>query len=413
MRRRRILVVEDDESVRRVLQVQLQDLGYDAAAVGSGEEAFAVLAECPRDLVLTDLRMRRLSGIDVVRKVRAEHPHTAVVVITAFGSIETAVEAMRAGAYDYVTKPVLPDALEMAVAKALRHVQLEEEVRTLRTSLYGFENILGRSDALLQVLDEASRAAASDATVLIHGETGTGKELLARAIHCNSPRRDHAFVTINCGAIPRELLESELFGYVKGAFTGAVADKKGKLEVADGGPVFLDEIGDLPLDLQVRLLRLVQQGEIAKIGATASMNVDIRIVTATHRDLKTMIEDGTFREDLYYRLSVIPLYVPPLRERSDDIGDLAMHFLEKARLKHARPGLRLAPDLLPWLVRYRWPGNIRELENVIERLVVLARSKRSRSRICLKASDGNSPRSTFCRSSCRAAASVSKVSKKN
>jgi two-component system NtrC family response regulator len=318
-----------------------------------------------------------MSGIELLGRIRTVHPETIVIVITAFGSIETAVEAMRAGAYDYVTKPVVPDALELTVSKALQHLRLVKEVRTLRSTLdrkYGFESIMGRSDALLQVLDQAARAAQTDATVLIHGETGTGKELLAKAIHFNSPRKEHAFVTINCGAIPSELLESELFGHVKGSFTGATADKKGKLEVADRGTVFLDEIGELPLELQVKLLRLVQQGELAKIGATTSTTVDVRLIAATHRNLKAMIEDGAFREDLYYRLAVIPLEVPPLRDRADDIAELTLHFLNKVRAKHGRPGLNLPSELLSYFTRYRWPGNIRELENVIERMVVLARS---------------------------------------
>jgi two-component system NtrC family response regulator len=254
---------------------------------------------------------------------------------------------------------------------------LLEEVRTLRSTLdqkYGFENILGRSEALLYVLDQTARAAQTDATVLIHGETGTGKELLAKAIHFNSTRKDRPFVTINCGAIPRELLESELFGHVKGAFTGAVADKKGKVEIADRGTVFLDEIGEMPLELQVKLLRLIQQGELAKVGATATITVNVRIVAATHRDLKAMIEDGTFREDLYYRLSVIPLDLPPLREREEDITQLALHFFQNIKQKHVRPNLILPASLFPYFSSYRWPGNVRELENVIERIVVMARS---------------------------------------
>jgi two-component system NtrC family response regulator len=373
----RVLVVDDDDSLRRVLQVQLEDLGYEVATAAGSDQALASLTLSPCELVLTDLKMPGMSGIELLRRIRTVHPETIVIVITAFGSIETAVEAMRAGAYDYVTKPVVPDALELTVSRALQHLRLVEEVRALRSTLdrkFGFESIMGRSEALLQVLDQAARAAQTDATVLIHGETGTGKELLAKAIHFNSTRKERAFVTINCGAIPRELLESELFGHVKGSFTGATSDKKGKLEVADRGTVFLDEIGELPLELQVKLLRLVQQGELAKVGATTSVTVDVRLIAATHRNLKTMIEDGAFREDLYYRLSVIPLEVPPLRDRADDIAELTLHFLAKLRVKHGRPQLNLPNELLPYFTRYRWPGNIRELENVIERMVVLAQS---------------------------------------
>jgi len=251
---------------------------------------------------------------------------------------------------------------------------LLEEVRTLRSNLdqkYGFENIIGRSGALLYVLDLAARAAQTSTTVLIHGETGTGKELVAKAIHFNSPRKDRPFVTINCSAIPQDLLESELFGHLKGAFTGAAAHRKGKVEMADGGTLFLDEIGDLPPSIQVKLLRLIQQGEIEKIGASATLQVDVRIVAATHRNLERMVEDCTFREDLYYRLAVIPLVVPPLRERPEDVPELIHHFFLQSCRKHGRSGLVLPEVLIPYFCHYRWPGNIRELENVVERLVVL------------------------------------------
>lgn len=376
MIRKRILVVDDDESLRRVMQVQLQQSGYDAAAAASGAEALERLASVPVDLVLTDLKMPGMSGLDLLKRVRAEYPEVIVVLITAFGAVETAVEAMRSGAYDYVTKPVNIDELKMVLDRALEHLTLLQEIRTLRSSLddkYGFEHILGRSSALLYVLDMASRAAQTDSTVLIRGETGTGKELLAKAIHFNSPRKDKPFVTINCGAIPKDLLESELFGHVKGSFTGATAHKKGKVELADGGTLFLDEIGELPLELQVKLLRLIQQGEIEKVGATEPQIVDVRVIAATHRNLVAMTEDGTFREDLYYRLAVIPLEMPPLRERAEDIPELADHFLLKTKLKHKREALTLPASLLPYFSAYRWPGNIRELENVIERLVVLTR----------------------------------------
>jgi DNA-binding NtrC family response regulator len=374
--RKRILVVDDDESLRRVMQVQLQQSGYDAAAAASGAEALERLATVPVDLVLTDLKMPGMSGLDLLKRIRAEYPEVIVVLITAYGAVETAVEAMRSGAYDYVTKPVNIDELKIVLDRALEHLTLLQEVRTLRSSLddkYGFEHILGRSSALLYVLDMASRAAQTDSTVLIRGETGTGKELLAKAIHFNSPRKDKPFVTINCGAIPKDLLESELFGHLKGSFTGATAHKKGKVELADGGTLFLDEIGELPLELQVKLLRLLQQGEIEKIGATEPQIVDVRVIAATHRNLAAMAEDGTFREDLYYRLAVIPLEMPPLRERAEDIPELVDHFLLKTKVKHKREKLTLPASLLPYFSAYRWPGNIRELENVIERLVVLTR----------------------------------------
>jgi two-component system NtrC family response regulator len=268
------------------------------------------------------------------------------------------------------------EELRLVVGRGLEHLDLRQEVRNLRSSLdkkYGFENILGQSKPLLYVLDMASRAANATSTVLIHGETGTGKELLAKAVHFNSRRKDRPFVTINCGAIPKDLLESELFGHVKGSFTGALANKRGKIELADGGTLFLDEIGEMPLELQVKLLRLIQQGEIEKVGVAGVTKVDVRIIAATHRNLQAMIEDGAFREDLYYRLAVIPLEIPPLRERADDVPELVQQFFVKAKQKQGRPELVLPPSLLPYFSAYRWPGNVRELENVIERVVVLSR----------------------------------------
>ncbi|MGC9969568.1 MAG: sigma-54 dependent transcriptional regulator [Bryobacteraceae bacterium] len=376
MQRNRILVVDDDESLRRVTEVQLQQGGYQVLTAASGQEALELLQKRPVELVVTDLKMPGMSGLELLKRIRADYPELVVIVVTAFGTIETAVEAMRAGAYDYVTKPVHIEELKLTIGRALEHVQLRQEVQALRTSLdskYGFENILGRSSSLLSVLDMASRAAETSSTVLVRGETGTGKELLAKAIHFNSPRRENAFVTINCGTIPKDLLESELFGHVKGSFTGAVAHKKGRAEAADGGTLFLDEIGEMPVELQVKLLRLLQQGEIEKVGAAETTSVDVRIIAATHRNLQAMIEDGTFREDLYYRLVVIPLELPSLRERPEDIPELVEHFFIKAKEKHGRPDLALPASLLPHFCGYRWPGNIRELENVIERLVVLTR----------------------------------------
>ncbi|HZQ55971.1 MAG TPA: sigma-54 dependent transcriptional regulator [Bryobacteraceae bacterium] len=371
---RRVLVVDDDESLRRVTQVQLEQAGFKAITAADGEEALSILQKLPVDLVITDLRMPGMTGMELLRRIRADYADVLVIVLTAFGTVESAVEAMKAGAYDYITKPVHPDELELIARRSLEHLSLLEENRTLRSSLdakYGFESIIGRSNSLVFVLDMAARAAETSATVLIHGETGTGKELLAKAVHFNSARREKPFVTINCGAIPKDLLESELFGHVKGSFTGAVAHRKGKVETADGGTLFLDEIGEMPLELQVKLLRLIQQGEIEKVGAPSASTVDVRIIAATHRDLQAMIDDGGFREDLYYRLSVIPLELPPLRERLDDIPELVQHFFSKMKQKHGRNDLTLPISLMPYFSNYRWPGNIRELENIIERLVVL------------------------------------------
>jgi two-component system NtrC family response regulator len=372
---KRILVVDDEENLRRVTQLRLQQAGYEVATAADGNQALAFLERNPRDLVLTDLRMPGLSGIELLEKIKEAHPEVIVILATAFGTVESAVEAMKHGAYDYIIKPVNAEALKLILARALEHHLLREEVRNLRSAIdrkFGFENIIGQAKPLLATLDAAARAAQTSSTVLIRGETGTGKELLAKAIHFNSSRRDKPFTVINCSAIPKELLESELFGHTKGSFTGAVANKKGKIEMADEGSLFLDEIGEMPLELQVKLLRLIQEREIEKIGAAQAVKVDVRIIAATHRNLKAMVEDGAFREDLYYRLAVIPLQLPPLRERAEDIPELVALFFRKYRERMNRADLKLPPALLPYFATYRWPGNVRELENVIERLVVLA-----------------------------------------
>jgi len=371
----RILTVDDDASLRQVMAMQLEEMGYAALSASSGAEALQWLASEPVSLVITDFRMPGMNGLELLERIRAGYPLTPVIMITAFGSIGNAVEAIKAGAFDYISKPIDFDQLAIVVRRALDHHTLLAEVEALRSMLdqkFGFESIIGRSKPLLRVLEQAARAARSQATVLIRGETGTGKELLARAIHANSPRRSKPFVTINCGAIPKELMESELFGHVRGSFTGAVAHKLGRAEAADGGTLFLDEIGELPPELQVKLLRLVQEGEIEKVGSPASRKVDVRIIAATHRNLEALIEDGQFREDLYYRISVIPLELPPLRERGEDVAELAEFFFLRCREKHGRPDLILPPALLPCFTAWHWPGNVRELENVIERLVVLA-----------------------------------------
>jgi two-component system NtrC family response regulator len=371
-----ILVVDDEKSLRRVVEVQLEQRGHKVRTAENVTEALEELKRTSFELVLTDLRMPGHSGLDLLKEVRRLYPRTQVVVLTAFGTVENAVEAMQAGAYHYVTKPLNFNELVLVVDRALEHNRLVEQVSTLREALnekYGFENIIGRSGSLMSVLEIASRAARSSSTVLIEGETGTGKELLARAIHLNSPRKEQPFVVVNCGAIPKDLLESELFGYRKGAFTGAVDNKLGRIEAGNGGTLFLDEIGELPLDLQVKLLRLVQEGEMQKIGAMEPVKVDVRIVAATHRNLRRMAEDGDFREDLYYRLAVIPVTLPPLRERAADIPELVRYFWTKSLNKHGREDLVLPDSLLSMFSRYHWPGNIRELENVMERIVVLSR----------------------------------------
>jgi two-component system NtrC family response regulator len=378
MARERILIVEDDEGLRQVTRIQLERQGYETSAADSAEGAIPILEKSLQQLVITDLNLPGISGIELLRRIRLEHPATAVIVMTAYGTVQSAVEAMKAGAYDYITKPVHPYELKALVKRSLDHHRLLEEVQGLRTALdrkFGFEEIIGSSPVLLEALDVAARLASSDATVLIYGETGTGKELVAKAIHQTSNRRDGPFMTINCGAIPRELLESELFGHVKGSFTGAVTHKKGKVEMLDGGTLLLDEIGEMPLDLQVRILRLIQEREIEKIGATAPTKVDVRIVAATHRDLAAMVKQGTFREDLYYRLLVVPIKLPPLRERSGDIEELVQHFFRKSRAKHNRPDMTMRQEVLQYCSEYSWPGNVRELENAVERMVLLAKGE--------------------------------------
>jgi DNA-binding NtrC family response regulator len=370
-----ILVVDDDASVRRVLKMQLEEAGYRVATAASVAEALDVLEAQKPKLVITDLKMPGAGGMDLLRAIREHHGDTTVIIVTAFGSVETAVEAMKAGAYDYVTKPLDYEALLVAVNRATERQALLEEVRNLRAALdqrYGFENIIGHSKSLLRVLEMASRVAQHDSTVLIGGETGTGKELLARAIHHNSRRRNRTFVTINCGAIPKDLIESELFGFQRGAFTGAHVAKPGKVEMADGGTLFLDEVGELPQDTQAKMLRLLQNGEIEKLGSTAVVTVNVRVVAATHRNLQAMVEDGTFREDLYYRLAVVPLELPPLRERREDIPELVQQLFARLVARHGIQGMRLSAGVKNALTHYRWPGNIRELENVIERMVVLS-----------------------------------------
>ena len=315
------------------------------------------------------------TGLELLSRVSQEGMQTTVIVVTAFGTIETAVEAMKLGAYDYVTKPIDFEALVLIVHRAMERQNLIEEVRTLRSALdqrYGFSGIVGHSKGFLRVLDQAARVSQRTTTVLIQGETGTGKELVARAIHHNSRRSSRPFVAVNCGAIPRDLVESELFGYVRGAFTGALSNKSGRFESADGGTIFLDEVGELPLEAQVKLLRVLQEGEVHKLGAAMPVKVDVRVIAATHRDLSAMVEDETFREDLYYRLAVVPLTVPPLRERREDIPELIDTLFQRAKERHGLLDVKMAAAVHQRLISYRWPGNVRQLENVLERLLVLA-----------------------------------------
>jgi len=356
---------------------QLRKEGYETASAPDASTGLAILEQSPQHLVIADLKLPDMSGVELLKRIHPDYPGTVVVVMTAFGTVQSAVEAMKAGAYDYMVKPIYPYDLKALVSRALEHHRLIEEVQVLRTSLdekYGFEQIVGSSTSLLESLDVARRVADTDATVLIHGETGTGKELIANAMPLLSSRRNRPFLTINCAAIPRELLESELFGYLKGSFTGALTHKKGKVEMVDGGTLLLDEIGEMPLDLQVRILRLIHAKEIEKVGATSPTKVDVRIIAATHRDLAEMVKRGLFREDLYYRLLVVPIEVPPLRERVGDVPELVRYFFSKFKEKHHRLDLNLPEQMLPYFSNYSWPGNVRQLENVVERIVLLTRT---------------------------------------
>ena len=372
-----ILVVDDDASQRRLLEFWLKEEGYEVATAADGKAGLEIFESCSPALVISDIRMPGLSGLDLLGRIKASSPDTPVILITAFGTVADAVDAMKFGAADYVLKPVSPDELKMNVQRALEHQKLVDENRYLRDfadTAFRFENIVGASKKMRDVFDIALQVARRDSTVLLTGESGTGKELIAKAIHQNSLRASKPFITINCGAIPENLIESELFGHRKGSFTGALADHIGKFETANQGTVFLDEIGELPLNLQVRLLRVIQEREIDKIGFPKPIPINVRIIAATNRDLRARIDDGQFREDLFYRLSVVAIELPPLRERRDDIPLLLQHFLRKQceRYKLAIPSL--TDDAVDLLTRYAWPGNVRELENVIERLVVLGQS---------------------------------------
>jgi DNA-binding NtrC family response regulator len=373
-RPRTILAIDDDDSLRRVVEYNLAEEGYRVITAADGPSGLEAHRREAVDVVLTDIRMPGMEGIELLALLKAMQPELPVIMLTAFGTIDSAIEAMRLGAFDYLTKPFSRDQLRVSVRKALEVAELRSENRQLRqvvSERFSFASMIAGSRAMRAVSDTASRVAQTDTTVLLVGESGTGKELLARAIHFNSGRARGAFVTVNCAAIPEQLLESELFGHRRGSFTGAVADKRGKFEMANGGTVFLDEIGELAPLLQVKLLRVLQEREIDKVGETRPIKVDVRVLAATNRDLEKMIAGGTFREDLYYRLAVVSIRMPPLRERVDDVPLLVDAFLEKhaQRLGHARPAIQ--KDVYSAFNRYSWPGNIRELENVVERALVL------------------------------------------
>ena len=371
----RVLVVDDEENLRLVLETMLRRHGYTVKAVASAEAALAALEAFAPDFVLADVRMGGMSGIELTRELAARGSSVTVIVMSAYGSIELALEAMKAGAYDYVAKPFKQDEVLLALRKAEERESLRRENKALKEQVAAaarFEEMIGKSEAMAGVYRTIEKAAAYATTVLIQGESGTGKELVARALHVRSPRKERRFVAVNCGAIPEALLESELFGHRRGAFTDAVADKRGLFEEAHEGTLFLDEIGELPLATQVKLLRVLQEGTLRRLGDTKDRQVDVRVVAATVRDLREEVDEGRFREDLFYRLNVLPLRVPPLRERREDIPLLVDHLIER---NNARLGTRirgLDDKAKRLILAYRWPGNVRELENVLERAMVLA-----------------------------------------
>ena len=368
----RVLVVEDEDKLRRVIELQLRSAGFEVEQARAAEDALRLADGV--DAVLTDLRLPGQDGLELLCSIRQQNPHTPVIVMTAFGSVETAVEAMKCGASDFILKPFSLDHLTTVLSKALELRALRAENRDLKEELgrrYEFANIVGRSGIMQEIFATITRVAPTRATVLLAGESGVGKDLIARAIHFHSPRRDKPFVKINCTALPENLMESELFGYEKGAFTGAVTSKPGKFEQADTGTVFLDEIGDVPPPIQVKLLRVLQEREFERLGSNKTRHIDVRVLAATNVDLRQALENGTFREDLYYRLNVLPINIPSLRQRKEDIPYLAEHF---ARKISADMGVEaeLCDSALVKLAEYDWPGNVRELENVIERSIVLS-----------------------------------------
>jgi DNA-binding NtrC family response regulator len=371
--KKRILIVEDEDKLRRILELQLLDSGFDVVKAGAAEEALPLIDRA--DLILTDLKLPGMTGIEMLQLVRRQDSAVPVIVMTAFGTVENAVDAMKAGAADFLLKPFSLDHLTTVVNKALEIRNLRDENRRLKEELghkYQWDNIVGRSPAMQQIFGTILRVAPSRATVLLAGESGVGKDLIARCIHFHSPRKDRPFVKINCTALPENLMESELFGYEKGAFTGANVSKPGKFEQADTGTVMLDEIGDVPNNIQVKLLRVLQEREFERLGSNKTQHIDVRVVAATNRDLRAALEDGTFREDLYYRLNVVPIEIPPLRERKEDIPYLSRHFVEKLGPEMGGRVNGITDAAIDKLMQYAWPGNVRELENVVERSMVMA-----------------------------------------
>ncbi|MCB0414681.1 MAG: sigma-54-dependent Fis family transcriptional regulator [Bdellovibrionales bacterium] len=370
----RILVVDDEESIREFLEIMLRKEGYEVTCAEDGQKALDLIEKKSFDMVISDLQMPNKTGIELLQEVRNQNNDVLFMMITAFGTTETAVDAMKMGAYDYITKPFKIDEVRLNIANALKSRNLEVENRNLKKELvreYSFQNFIGNSDPMHRIFDLIKRVAQAPTNILITGESGTGKEMVAKAIHYNGPLKDRPFVTVNCGAIPENLMESEMFGHKKGSFTGAVVDKTGLFEVASGGILFLDEVGELPVNIQVKLLRAIQEKVIRRVGGTDDIHIDVRIMAATNRNLEEMITQGTFREDLFYRLNVIKIETPSLRERKDDIPVLANHFLQKYNDRLGKKIGKISDEAMEILKKYSYPGNVRELENIIERTVAL------------------------------------------
>ena len=369
-----ILIVEDEPKMLRLLELNLSEEGYSIQTAQDAEAGLSLLRKDRVDLVITDLKLPGMDGLEFLQAVKRVNASIPVIVMTAYGTVETAVEAMKAGASDYVLKPFSLEEMKLIVGKELDVHRLREENRSLREALgrrYEFKNIIGRSAKMQEVLATVERVAPTNSTILLGGESGVGKDLIARAIHEHSRRASGPFIKINCTAIPENLLESELFGYEKGAFTGAATSKPGKFELADKGTIFLDEIGDVPGSIQVKLLRVLQDREFERLGGTKTLKVDVRVVAATNQDLRAALEEGTFREDLYYRLNVVPINIAPLRERKEDVPYLVDHFIERFRRESGKPLRGITPAAQRLLMEFHWPGNVRELENIIERAVAL------------------------------------------
>jgi len=368
----KILLVDDDENLNKVISFQLNQMGFDVTTATDGESGLNRFKQGSFDMLITDLQLPGMSGMELLTSIRRLDKNVIILIITAFGTVENAIEASRLGADDYLTKPFGKETLRFVIEKAIQLRKLQAENIQLRSELYqkyDFSNLIGKSAVMEDVFKLTARVAESDATVLIQGESGTGKELVARAIHYNSPRKEKPFITVNCPSIPDNLMESELFGHVKGAFTGAIKDRKGKFQLADQGTIFLDEIGDLKADLQARLLRVLQEKEFERVGDSSPIKVDVRVVAATNKNIETLVQEGKFREDLFYRLNVVTIIVPPLRERKDDIPFLVDHFIQKYSKGKT---YTITDEALDLIAQYDWPGNVRELENTIERAIVIS-----------------------------------------